>query len=126
MAHSIFWSHALVRAAIIDLDDTLGDVVAINATRRAGLQPVDEAFLERTLGKGSEHLIRMTLARHQARLPGEQADRIRAAVAGVKTTRWLLRCRSRGDVFERNTPDRLPLLKACEGAWLAPAHTRAA
>jgi hypothetical protein len=32
MAHSIFWSHALVRAAIIDLDDTLGDVVAINAT----------------------------------------------------------------------------------------------
>ena len=57
-----------IRAAIIDLDgtlvDTLGDfVVAINATLgELGLGPVDRAFLERTVGKGSEHLIRSTLA----------------------------------------------------------------
>ena len=57
-----------IRAAIIDLDgtlvDTLGDfVVAINATLAdLGLGPVDRAFLERTIGKGSEHLIRTTLA----------------------------------------------------------------
>jgi phosphoglycolate phosphatase len=56
-----------VRAAIIDLDgtlvDTLGDfVVAINATlAELGLGSVDRAFLERTIGKGSEHLIRATL-----------------------------------------------------------------
>jgi len=57
-----------IRAAIIDLDgtlvDTLGDfVVAINATlAELGLGSVDRAFLERTIGKGSEHLIRTTLA----------------------------------------------------------------
>jgi len=57
-----------IRAAIIDLDgtliDTLGDfVVAINATlAELGLGAVDRAFLERTIGKGSEHLIRSTLA----------------------------------------------------------------
>jgi phosphoglycolate phosphatase len=57
-----------IRAAIIDLDgtliDTLGDfVVAINATLAdLGLVAVDRAFLERTIGKGSEHLIRATLA----------------------------------------------------------------
>jgi phosphoglycolate phosphatase len=56
-----------VRAAIIDLDgtlvDTLGDfVVAINATlAELGLEAVDRSFLERTIGKGSEHLIRATL-----------------------------------------------------------------
>ncbi len=61
-----------VRAAIIDLDgtlvDTLGDfVVAINATlAELGLGSVDRAFLERTVGKGSEHLIRTTLAERGA------------------------------------------------------------
>ena len=58
-----------IRAAIIDLDgtlvDTLGDfVVAVNATlAELGLASVDRAFLEHTIGKGSEHLIRTTLAR---------------------------------------------------------------
>jgi phosphoglycolate phosphatase len=57
-----------IRAAIIDLDgtlvDTLGDfVVAVNATLgELGLGSVGRAFLERTVGKGSEHLIRATLA----------------------------------------------------------------
>ena len=61
-------TRAVIRAAIIDLDgtlvDTLGDfIVAINATlSELGLGSVDRTFLERTIGKGSEHLIRTTLA----------------------------------------------------------------
>jgi phosphoglycolate phosphatase len=54
-------------AAIVDLDgtliDTLGDFeVALN-TMLAELQlaSVDRAFIEHTVGKGSEHLIRQTL-----------------------------------------------------------------
>jgi phosphoglycolate phosphatase len=56
------------RAAIIDLDGTLVDtqgdfVVALNLTLSdLGLRPIDAAFVERTVGKGSEHLIRSTLA----------------------------------------------------------------
>ncbi|EHR69232.1 2-phosphoglycolate phosphatase [Burkholderiales bacterium JOSHI_001] len=55
-------------AAIIDLDgtmiDTLGDFeVALNRTLRDLSQPlVARHFIERTVGKGSEHLIRSTLA----------------------------------------------------------------
>jgi phosphoglycolate phosphatase len=57
-----------VQAAIVDLDgtmiDTLGDfVVALGAVLSGfGLPPVDRAFVERTVGKGSEHLVRSTLA----------------------------------------------------------------
>lgn len=56
------------RAAIIDLDGTLVDtqgdfVVALNLTlAELGLRGIDAAFVERTVGKGSEHLIRSTLA----------------------------------------------------------------
>ena len=56
-----------MRAAIVDLDgtmiDTLGDfVVALNrALGEMGLAAIDRAFVERTVGKGSEHLIRSTL-----------------------------------------------------------------
>ncbi len=55
-------------AAIIDLDgtmvDTLDDfVAALGATLDdLGLAVVSRAFIERTIGKGSEHLIRSTLA----------------------------------------------------------------
>ena len=57
-----------IQAAIVDLDgtmvDTLGDfVVALNRTLAdLSLGGVDRAFIERTVGKGSEHLIRQTLA----------------------------------------------------------------
>ena len=73
-----------IRAAIIDLDgtlvDTLGDfVVAINATlAELGLGSVARAFLERTIGKGSEHLIRTTLAQ----LGADAAD------AGLYDAAW--------------------------------------
>ena len=62
------------RAAIIDLDgtmvDTLGDFeVALNRMLvDLGLPPVTRDLVERTVGKGSEHLIRTVLA-HQMALP---------------------------------------------------------
>lgn len=62
------------QAAIIDLDgtmvDTLGDFeVALNrALADLDLPPVTRALVERTVGKGSEHLIRSVLA-HQLALP---------------------------------------------------------
>ncbi|MBX3620882.1 MAG: phosphoglycolate phosphatase [Rhizobacter sp.] len=57
-----------IRAAIVDLDgtmvDTLGDFeVALNAMLRdLSLPGVARGFIARTVGKGSEHLIRSTLA----------------------------------------------------------------
>ena len=56
-----------MHAAIVDLDgtmiDTVGDfVAALNPSLgELGLPSVDRAFVERTVGKGSEHLIRSTL-----------------------------------------------------------------
>ena len=61
-------SHPPLQAAIVDLDgtlvDTVGDFdVALNAMLgEHGLPRVDRGFIERTVGKGSEHLIRCTLA----------------------------------------------------------------
>ncbi|MBS3996774.1 MAG: phosphoglycolate phosphatase [Hydrogenophaga sp.] len=63
-----------LQAAIVDLDgtmvDTLGDFeVALNRSlAELGLPGVDRALVERTVGKGSEHLIRSVLA-HQLALP---------------------------------------------------------
>jgi len=57
-----------LQAAIVDLDgtmvDTLGDFeVALNAMLAdLSLPAVDRGFIEHTVGKGSEHLIRSTLA----------------------------------------------------------------
>ena len=62
------------RAAIVDLDgtmvDTLGDFeVALNRTLAdLDLPPVTRGLVERTVGKGSEHLIRTVLG-HQMALP---------------------------------------------------------
>ena len=62
------------KAAIVDLDgtlvDTLGDFeVALNRTLAdLDLPPVTRALVERTVGKGSEHLIRSVLV-HQLALP---------------------------------------------------------
>lgn len=63
-----------LHAAIVDLDgtmvDTLGDFeVALNrALADLDLPPVTRAWVERTVGKGSEHLIRSVLT-HQLALP---------------------------------------------------------
>jgi phosphoglycolate phosphatase len=62
-------AHAMaLRSAIVDLDgtmvDTLGDfVVALNATLAdLRLPAVGRAFIAETIGRGSEHLLRTTLA----------------------------------------------------------------
>jgi phosphoglycolate phosphatase len=58
----------LIRAAIVDLDgtlvDTVGDFHAALALTLAelGHAPVGHEFIARTVGKGSEHLIRCSLA----------------------------------------------------------------
>ncbi|MDP2741842.1 MAG: phosphoglycolate phosphatase [Hydrogenophaga sp.] len=63
-----------ISAVIVDLDgtmvDTIGDFeVALNHTLSdLGLPPVERALIERTVGKGSEHLVRSVLA-HQLALP---------------------------------------------------------
>jgi phosphoglycolate phosphatase len=68
------FSLAQFQAAIVDLDgtmvDTLGDFeIALNrALTDLDLPPVTRALVERTVGKGSEHLIRSVLA-HQLALP---------------------------------------------------------
>jgi phosphoglycolate phosphatase len=55
------------RAALVDLDgtlvDTLGDFVVVLARTltELGLAPVQPEFIERTIGKGSEHLVRSVL-----------------------------------------------------------------
>lgn len=60
-------SRAAIEAAIVDLDgtlvDTLGDFVAVLAQTldELNLPQVPRAFVERTVGKGSEHLIRSVL-----------------------------------------------------------------
>lgn len=65
---------ANIQAVIVDLDgtmvDTLGDFeVALNRTLAGfDLPPVNRALIERTVGKGSEHLIRSVLD-HQLALP---------------------------------------------------------
>lgn len=61
-------THAAVQAAIIDLDgtlvDTVGDFeVALGlALADLGWPPVARDFIARTVGKGSEHLLKRTLA----------------------------------------------------------------
>jgi len=63
------------QACIIDLDgtlvDTLGDFVAVLGLTLAdlGLPGVDRDFVERTIGRGGENLVRQTLA-HVGAKPG--------------------------------------------------------
>ena len=97
-------------AAIVDLDgtlvDTLGDFeVALNRTlAELALPPVGRAFIERTIGKGSEHLIRSTLAaaggdaglydaawahyqRHYRAINGDHSEVYAGAVGGLALLR---------------------------------------
>lgn len=61
-------AQAPIRAALVDLDGTLVDTIgdfelALGATLDGlGLPRVGRAFIERTVGKGSGHLLRSTLA----------------------------------------------------------------
>lgn len=95
------------QACILDLDgtliDTLGDFVAVLGRVLAdlGLPPVTRAFIEHTIGRGSEHLVRTTLAevdadpalfdrawplyqQHYAALNGEHAAVYPGVVEGLE------------------------------------------
>lgn len=97
-------------AAIIDLDgtlvDTLGDFEVALGRMLAdlGLPPVERAFIARTVGKGSEHLIRQTLLavggeasrydagwaayqRHYADINGQHATVFPGVVEGLQQLR---------------------------------------
>ena len=70
---NFFTTRVDIDAAIVDLDgtmvDTLGDFVVVlgSVLDELGLPAVSRAFVEHTVGKGSEHLIRSTLAEVGAR-----------------------------------------------------------
>lgn len=81
---SIKSNHAHISAAIIDLDgtmvDTLGDFVVVlhHTLADMGCHPieiarVDRSFVELTVGKGTEDLLRRSLA-HAWGLPDDDAD----------------------------------------------------
>jgi phosphoglycolate phosphatase len=98
------------QACILDLDgtliDTLGDFVAVLGRVLAdlGLPPVTRDFIEHTIGRGSEHLVRTTLAhvgappalferawplyqQHYAALNGEHATVYPGVVEGLEVLR---------------------------------------
>ena len=99
-----------IRAAIVDLDGTLVDtlddfVVVLDAVlAELGLHAVEPAFVARSVGKGSEHLIRATLAEvgadpslygdawaryqhHYARINGTHAEVFDGVVRGLERLR---------------------------------------
>ena len=103
------------QAAIVDLDgtmvDTLGDFVMVlnRVLIDLALAPVVRGFVEQTIGKGSEHLLRSTLAHlgadpglygkawalyqgHYGEINGRHADVYPGVVEGLKAlkTRGLL------------------------------------
>ncbi|MBS7806204.1 phosphoglycolate phosphatase [Variovorax sp. PCZ-1] len=79
-----------IQAVIVDLDgtmvDTLGDFeVALNRMLAdVSLPPVDRAFIEATVGKGSEHLIRSTLDYVQK----QQLAHIESAQSAIKSVAY--------------------------------------
>jgi phosphoglycolate phosphatase len=100
-------SHPAPQACMLDLDgtlvDTLGDFVAVLRLMLAdlGLPPVSRGFVEHTIGRGGEHLVRMTLAeagadaalfdrawalyqRHYAAVNGEHAAVYPGVVEGLE------------------------------------------
>ena len=109
---------APIRAAIVDLDgtmvDTLGDFELALARTLAdlGLPPVDRAFIGRTVGRGSRHLLERTLAqaggdvalldaawthyqRHYADVNGTHADvypGVAEGLAAMRARSWQLAC----------------------------------
>jgi phosphoglycolate phosphatase len=103
-------SRVPLQAAIVDLDGTLVDTVgdfeaALTATLAdLGWPPVSRGFIARTVGKGSEHLLRRTLAeagapadryeaawqhyqRHYAAVNGRHSTVFDGAVAGLQALR---------------------------------------
>ncbi|WP_255545724.1 phosphoglycolate phosphatase [Piscinibacter sp. HJYY11] len=125
-------SREVITAAIVDLDgtmvDTLGDFeVALNAMLAdLSLPLVDRAFIEHTVGKGSEHLIRSTLTQvggepsafgaawaryqhHYLRINGEHAavyPGVREGLQALRSQGLMLAC-----LTNKPTAFALPLLE---------------
>jgi phosphoglycolate phosphatase len=101
-----------LQACMLDLDgtlvDTLGDFVAVlgRVLSELGLPAVSRDFVEHTIGRGSEHLVRTTLAaaggepalfdrawtlyqRHYAEVNGEYATVYPGVVEGLKALKAL-------------------------------------
>jgi phosphoglycolate phosphatase len=99
-----------LRAAIVDLDgtlvDTLGDFVVVlnRVLGELALGPVDRGFVSLTVGKGSEHLLRSTLAhvggdpalyerawslyqQHYERVNGDHAEVFPGVIEGLAALR---------------------------------------
>jgi len=123
-----------IGAAIVDLDldgtmvDTLGDFDAVLNTvlHELGLPGVGRAFLSRTVGRGSEHLIRSTLvevgadaglyesawARYQQRYLEVNGDHsavfpgVVEGLAALKSRGWKLAC-----LTNKPTAFAIPLLR---------------
>lgn len=107
-----------LRAAIVDLDGTMVDTVgdfeaALGATlAELGFPAVPRAFIQRTVGKGSEHLISRTLAevgapaqlyssawelyqRHYLHFNGRHSEvfgGVPEGLAGLRSLGWPLAC----------------------------------
>jgi len=107
-----------IAAAIVDLDgtmvDTLGDFEQALAATFAdlGLPPADRAFIARTVGRGSQHLLTQSLAhvggapvlldrawehyqRHYAAVNGTHAEvypGVREGLAAMRARGWRLVC----------------------------------
>src|SRR5574337_161318 len=140
------------QAAIVDLDgtmvDTVGDFeVALNRMLAdLGLGPIDRGFIARTVGKGSEHLIRATLAQvgadpaladaawqryqhHYQEINGEYstvfpgvAEGLQRLVAAKRLDAYFAVVFG-GDAFARKKPDPLPLLATCRALGSVPRRT---
>ena len=121
-----------IQAAIVDLDGTMINtqadfVVALNATMDAlKLSHVDAHFVSQTVGRGSEHLIRSTLAKVGAsaslykdaralyqtnylRINGDHSDVYPGVIEGLKKLQargWKLAC-----LTNKPTAFALPLLR---------------
>ena len=118
MADLISNAHVSITAAIVDLDgtmvDTVGDFEQALARTLAdlALAPVDRAFITRTVGRGSMHLLAQTLARaggapellepawthyqrHYAEVNGRHADvypGVREGLGAMRARGWRLAC----------------------------------
>ena len=116
--NSAAFDHSGIAAAIIDLDgtqvDTVGDFEQALARTLAdlGLPPVDRAFITRTVGRGSMHLLTQSLARsggapelldaawthyqrHYADINGLHADvypGVREGLVAMRARGWRLAC----------------------------------
>ena len=110
LANTMQILHSRLDAAIIDLDGTLVDtqgdfVAALGLTLdELGLRRVDRAFVAHTVGKGSEHLLRQTLAavdgdpalyqaaweayqRHYLAINGDAAELYEGVIEGLQALR---------------------------------------